>query len=280
MKHFSTIICAGVIALSAQAAFAEDPNMNTVVATVDGKEILLGEMIISRAQLPQQYLQLPDDVLWEGVLDQLIQQQLLANALENVPARVELAMNNDRRGLLAAELIDSLSAELITEKAIQAAYDAQFADVEPVLEYSAAHILLASEEEAAAVKLRADSGEDFAELARQLSTGPSGPSGGDLGWFSEGMMVQEFQTAVEALEVGQVSDPVQTQFGWHIIKLNETRNRPNPTLEELRAEIAGKLQEELVTSKLAELTAAAEITRPEEGAFDPAVLKNLDLLEE
>lgn len=280
MKHFSTIICAGVIALSAQAAFAEDPNMNTVVATVDGKEILLGEMIISRAQLPQQYLQLPDDVLWEGVLDQLIQQQLLANALENVPARVELAMNNDRRGLLAAELIDALSAELITEEAIQAAYDAQFADVEPVLEYSAAHILLASEEEAAAAKLRADSGEDFAELARQLSTGPSGPSGGDLGWFSEGMMVQEFQTAVEALEVGQVSDPVQTQFGWHIIKLNETRNRPNPTLEELRAEIAGKLQEELVTSKLAELTAAAEITRPEEGAFDPAVLKNLDLLEE
>ena len=280
MKHFSTIICASVIALSAQAAFAEDPNMNTVVATVDGKEILLGEMIISRAQLPQQYLQLPDDVLWEGVLDQLIQQQLLANALENVPARVELAMNNDRRGLLAAELIDSLSAELITEEAIQAAYDAQFADVEPVLEYSAAHILLASEEEAAAAKLRADSGEDFAELARQLSTGPSGPSGGDLGWFSEGMMVQEFQTAVEALEVGQVSDPVQTQFGWHIIKLNETRNRPNPTLEELRAEIAGKLQEELVTSKLAELTAAAEITRTEEGAFDPAVLKNLDLLEE
>lgn len=280
MKHFSTIICAGVIALSAQAACAEDPNMNTVVATVDGKEILLGEMIISRAQLPQQYLQLPDDVLWEGVLDQLIQQQLLANALENVPARVELAMNNDRRGLLAAELIDALSAELITEEAIQAAYDAQFADVDPVLEYSAAHILLASEEEAAAAKLRADSGEDFAELARQLSTGPSGPSGGDLGWFSEGMMVQEFQTAVEALEVGQVSDPVQTQFGWHIIKLNETRNRPNPTLEELRAEIAGKLQEELVTSKLAELTAAAEITRPEEGAFDPAVLKNLDLLEE
>ncbi|WIV50750.1 peptidylprolyl isomerase [Marivivens sp. LCG002] len=280
MKHFSTIICAGVIALSAQAAFAEDPNMNTVVATVDGKEILLGEMIISRAQLPQQYLQLPDDVLWEGVLDQLIQQQLLANALEKVPARVELAMSNDRRGLLAAELIDALSAELITEEAIQAAYDAQFADVEPVLEYSAAHILLASEEEAAAAKLRADSGEDFAELARQLSTGPSGPSGGDLGWFSEGMMVQEFQTAVEALEAGQVSDPVQTQFGWHIIKLNETRNRPNPTLEEMRAEIAGKLQEELVTSKLAELTAAAEITRPEEGAFDPALLKNLDLLEE
>lgn len=280
MKHFSTIICAGVIALSAQAAFAEDPNMNTVVATVDGKEILLGEMIISRAQLPQQYLQLPDDVLWEGVLDQLIQQQLLANALEKVPARVELAMSNDRRGLLAAELIDALSAELITEEAIQAAYDAQFADVEPVLEYSAAHILLASEEEAAAAKLRADSGEDFAELARQLSTGPSGPSGGDLGWFSEGMMVQEFQTAVETLEAGQVSDPVQTQFGWHIIKLNETRNRPNPTLEEMRAEIAGKLQEELVTSKLAELNAAAEITRPEEGAFDPALLKNLDLLEE
>lgn len=280
MKHFSTIICAGVIALSAQAAFAEDPNMNTVVATVDGKEILLGEMIISRAQLPQQYLQLPDDVLWEGVLDQLIQQQLLANAVEKVPSRVELAMNNDRRGLLAAELIDALSAELITDEAVQAAYDAQFADVEPVLEYSAAHILLASEEEAAAAKLRADSGEDFAELARQLSTGPSGPSGGDLGWFSQGMMVQEFQTAVEAMEPGQVSDPVQTQFGWHIIKLNETRNRPNPTLDEMRAELAGKLQEELVTSKIAELTAAAEISRPEEGAFDPAVLKNLDLLEE
>ncbi len=280
MKKFSTIICAGVMAISAQAAFAEDPNMNTVVATVDGKEILLGEMIISRAQLPQQYLQLPDEVLWEGVLDQLIQQQLLANAVEKVPARVELAISNDRRGLLAAELIDALSAELITDEAIQAAYDEQFANVEPVLEYSAAHILLASEEEAAAAKLRADSGEDFAELARQLSTGPSGPSGGDLGWFSQGMMVQEFQTAVENMEPGQVSDPVQTQFGWHIIKLNETRNRPNPSIEEMRDELAGKLQEELVTNKIAELTAAADISRPEEGAFDPAVLKNLDLLEE
>ncbi len=280
MKKFSTIICAGAMAISAQAAFAEDPNMNTVVATVDGKEILLGEMIISRAQLPQQYLQLPDEVLWEGVLDQLIQQQLLANAIEKVPARVELAISNDRRGLLAAELIDALSAELITDESIQAAYDEQFANVEPVLEYSAAHILLASEEEAAAAKLRADSGEDFAELARQLSTGPSGPSGGDLGWFSQGMMVQEFQTAVENMEPGQVSDPVQTQFGWHIIKLNETRNRPNPSIEEMRDELAGKLQEELVTNKIAELTAAADISRPEEGAFDPAVLKNLDLLEE
>jgi peptidyl-prolyl cis-trans isomerase C len=280
MKKFSTIICAGLVSVAAQMAIAEEPNMNTVVATVDGKEILLGEMIISRAQLPQQYLQLPDEVLWEGVLDQLIQQQLLANAIEKIPARVELAISNDRRGLLAAELIDALSAELITDEAIQAAYDARFAGVEPALEYSAAHILLASEEEAAAAKLRADSGEDFAELARQLSTGPSGPSGGELGWFSAGMMVEEFQTAVEALEPGQVSDPVQTQFGWHIIKLNETRERPNPTLDELRDELLAQIQEELISNKISELTAAATIERPEEGAFDPAVLKNLDLLEE
>lgn len=280
MKKIATFLSASVIAATGQLASAEDLDMNTVVATVDGKEILLGEMIISRAQLPQQYLQLPDEVLWDGVLDQLIQQQLLANAIETVPARVELAMNNDRRALIAAEVIDSLSAEALTEDAIQAAYDARFADVEAVTEYSAAHILLASEEEAGGAKLRADAGEDFAELARQLSTGPSGPSGGDLGWFSKGMMVEEFQTAVEALEPGAVSDPIQTQFGWHIIKLNETRAKPNPSLDEVRDEIADEIQQQAIAAKIEELTAAASVIAPEAGAFDPALLKNLDLLNE
>jgi len=148
------------------------------------------------------------------------------------------------------------------------------------VEYNAAHILVETEEEALAVIETLDGGADFAETARESSTGPSGPSGGDLGWFGAGMMVGEFETAVKDMEPGDISAPVQTQFGWHVIKLNEVRDQPRPTLEQLRPELENQLLQETVTGKLAELTEAAEITRPAAGDFDPEIINNLDLLED
>lgn len=272
-KFLATAALSLVISTAAQAQSASD-----VVATVNGTDITLGEMIITRAQLPQQYQSLPNDVLFTGILDQLIQQQLLADQLEVEPARVAIALTNEARSLRAGEVITAITDGAVTDETLQAAYDERFAGAEPATEYNAAHILVETEEEAVAVKARVDGGADFAETAREVSTGPSGPNGGDLGWFGAGMMVAPFEEAVLALEVGEVSGPVETQFGWHIVKLNETRAQALPTLDDVREELTGQLQSTAIESRLTELQDAAEITMPDEGAFDPEVLINLDLL--
>jgi peptidyl-prolyl cis-trans isomerase C len=237
-------------------------------------------MVAARLVLPDQYQQLPDDVLFTGLLNQLIQQQLLADQVTGVPTKVRFAMENEERSLMASAMIDQVVNDAVTDEALQAAYDAQYANVEPGTEYNASHILVATEEEALAAKARIDAGEDFAAVAAELSSDNSAANGGNLGWFSAGMMVEPFETAVMALEPGQVSDPVQTQFGWHLITLLETRPTAIPTLDEVRGDLTAAVQQSAVETLLADLEAAADITRPEEGAFDPALMSNFDLLKD
>jgi peptidyl-prolyl cis-trans isomerase C len=277
IKHATFFGATALIASLSTAVIAQDAD--TVVATVGETDITLGQMIITRAQLPQQYAQLPDEVLFQGVLDQLIQQQLLADAMGKAPARVEYALQNERRTLLAGELINKISSEAVTDAAIQAAYDARFADATPATEYNASHLLVETEEEAIAAKARVEAGEEFADVARDVSTGPTGPNGGNLGWFGEGQMVPAFEAAVVSMEVDGLSDPVQTQFGWHVITLNESRDSSLPSLDSVRQELAGEIQEAAVQELLAELEEANPVERPDADAFDPALISNLDLIE-
>jgi peptidyl-prolyl cis-trans isomerase C len=265
-------------------SLAQDaPTRDTVVATVNGTEITLGEMIQTAAQLPPEYQQLPPDVLFQGVMDQLIQQQLLADTVTEVPERVEITLQNLRRQLIAGEVVNQIATGAVTDDAVTAAYDTASASAAPSTEYNASHILVATEEEALAAIARIEGGEDFAALAQELSldTG-SGASGGELGWFGLGMMVPEFEQAVVALADGgangAISPPVQSQFGWHVVRLNETRPKTPATLDEMRPEIEDQLRGEAIQARLDELTAAATIVRPEAGAFDPAIITNLDLL--
>jgi len=264
------------------ASMASAQQASDVVATVNGTEITLGEMIITRSQLPQQYQQLPPETLFQGILDQLVQQQVLADTLEDTPARVELALQNQRRSLLAGEAINAMMGEEVSEEELQAAYDEAFADAEATQEFNASHILVETEEEAQAVMERLGAGEDFAEIAKEVSTDPgSGAQGGSLGWFAEGMMVEPFQNAVAELEKGETTEtPVETQFGFHIIRLDDTRSQEPPALEEVRDDLASQIQQSKIEERLVELESEADVTRPEEGAFDPTVLTNLDLLEE
>ena len=149
----------------------------------------------------------------------------------------------------------------------------------PQEEYNASHILVETEEEAVAVKAEIDAGADFAATAREKSTGPSGPNGGQLGWFGAGAMVPSFEAAVIALEVGEVSNPVQTQFGWHIIILNETRTPDAPTLEEVRDELLQNVRDTAVEEYVASLTAEAQIDQSGAADVDPSVLSDLTLVE-
>lgn len=276
-----TILSAAAVALFATfPAMAQDaPDADSVVATVNGTDITLGQMIMARATLPQQYQTLPDEILFSGILDQLIQQTVLAQSIgEETPRHVEIALQNERRALLAAAVVDDILTDAVTDEALQKAYEEAFANAEPTREWNASHILVDSEEEALALIERLEAGEEFEALAREASGDSSGPNGGELGWFESGMMVPTFEEAVVALEAGAVSAPVQTQFGWHVVKLNDTRLRDVPPLEEVVNQIRPEVERNAVQARLDELTNAATIDRPDTG-IDPALIKNLDLLE-
>lgn len=278
-KLLASVAIAALTTLPLTAQEAET-TADTVLATVNGSDITVGHLIAMRALLPEQYQQLPPQVLFDGMLEQLVQQQVLADvAREDISTRTALGLENEERAFLAAGLIDEIATAEISEDALQEEYDAQFADVEPVQELNASHILVETEEEAVALIEELAEGADFAELAAERSIGPSGPNGGQLGWFTSGMMVPEFEEAAFALEPGEVSAPVQTQFGWHVLVLNDSRSQPLPTLDEVRAELTDGLRRARVDTEIEELMGAADISRPELD-INPEVIANIDLLAE
>ncbi len=256
------------------------PDAGTVLATVNGDEITLGHVVATVAALPQQYQQIEDDVLYDFVLEQLIQQQLLGQQQEELTQQNALTLDNETRSLLAVQTVNALTNDVVTDEAVQAAYDAQFAEFEGEDEFDASHILVESEDEAKALKAQLDDGADFAEIAREHSTGPSGPNGGALGWFGKGQMVPEFENAVLGLEKGQISDPVQTQFGWHLVILNDKRKSEAPALEAVRDELAQTIQQEAIQARIDELTQQAQIERTALEGVGPEVIRQLDLIQE
>lgn len=278
MKHL--LIGAAALALTVPA-FADGHDAvtsETVLATVNGTDITLGHLIALRGRLPEQYQQLSDDVLYQGMIDQIIQQQILADAATRTKA-LELGIENESRAYVASQELARLSGAPIAGDVLQARYDAEFGDAEAAPEYNASHILVETEEEALTLVAELDGGADFAELAREKSTGPSGPGGGQLGWFGPGMMVPSFEEAVAGMEPGAVSAPVETQFGWHVIKLNETRLQDVPALDQVRGELEQVIRDEALQETLAALTAAADVTRTEV-EIDPSVIRDEDLLSE
>ena len=153
------------------------------------------------------------------------------------------------------------------EKAIQAMYDSEYAD-KTSTEYKARHILVKEEDQAKSLIKQLDEGADFAELAKQHSTGPTGKNGGDLGWFDGDQMVKPFSDAVKAMEKGQYSKtPVKTQFGWHVILFEDSRETPPPSLETVKAEITSKLQQKALAEYMQGLRENSKLQFNEKAGF-------------
>lgn len=276
----TALVVSAALVLPATAQETTTPDPTTVVATVGGTEITLGHMMVAWASLPDQYKALPDEVLFQGILDQLVDQTALQQAFTgDIPHRIELQLENERRSLTAGQSIEEFMALPLDEADVQAAYEADYGGAEETPEFNASHILVETEEEALAVVAELEAGADFAAVAQEKSTGPSGPNGGQLGWFGAGAMVPEFETAVMELEVGAVSGPVQTQFGWHVVKLNEKRVQDAPALEDVREELELQLRQVRLQSLIEETTAAAQVDRSAAEGVDPSVIKQIDVLE-
>ena len=183
--------------------------------------------------------------------------QDLATELAKQP-RLAAQIELQKQGALAqAVAADFISKVEVTDAEIQKEYEEQV-KLAPPLQFKARHILVGTQGEAVDLISQLDGGANFEELAKEKSTGPSGPNGGDLGWFSPDQMVAPFSNAVAALEDGSYTkEPVQTQFGWHVILREESRANTPPTLESARDRITQQIQQKKFQLHLATLREAA-----------------------
>lgn len=279
MVKFTKFCAASALALLLAAPVAAEVKGDTVVATVNGENITLAQMIAVREGLQAPFAQMPDQELYDAILDQMIRQVALSQVGEGEKSpRDEAALILDRRAYLAGAALEHAAQGEVSDEELRAAYEKDFAQAEPTTEYNAAHILVETEDEARAIRAEIDGGKDFGELAKEKSTGPSGPNAGDLGWFTLDMMVEPFSNAVGKMKAGDVSDPVKTQFGWHVIKLNETRNAEAPSFDDVRDQLAEKIRGEKMQARMDEVMAGARVERSTE-VIDPAMLKQSDLLD-
>ena len=270
----AALISAAFFAMS--PLHAEDVTAQTVVATINGTQITVGHLIAARQSLPPQYQSLTDEQLYDGILNQIVQQEILKQSAGEIGEALKYQIENEERVVIAGSMLETIAKEAVNDASLKAAYDAKFAEFEPGREYHAAHILVETEDEAKALIADLDAGADFADLAREKSTGPSGPNGGDLGWFGLGMMVPEFEQVVVGMEEGTVSAPVKTQFGWHVIKLMETRLSEVPPLTDVQDELAAEIQDKAIQDKIASLESDGSVERVD--GIDPSVLRMDDLL--
>ena len=275
----SALFCAGFLAVTPATA-QDTPDPAQVLATVDGTQITLGHVIALRADLPPQYDQFPDELLFRGIVDQLIQHTLLMNSLDGeMSLKTEIEIENETRAILAGQVMNRIVGQDPDEDTVRALYEATYPPNSDEMEYRAAHILVETEESAQEIIAELEAGAEFAALAREKSTGPSGSVGGDLGWFGEGDMVAEFFEAVAGLAPEEVSEPVETSFGWHVIKLSDTRQKERPEFEAVRAELSEQARQSALEAHIAELQAEADISREPADGLDPSVIQNIDLLE-
>jgi len=210
---------------------------------------------------------MPDGVLFDGLIEQMIDEMLLARAaraagLERRPAIVLSLLNQQRTTLADAYLRQAVAAR-VTQEAVEARYRERYLDAEPTPEVRAGHILVETEETAIELKAQLDAGADFALLAAEHGTDGTVTQGGDLGWFAHSDMVPEFADAAFAMEPGTISAPVRTAFGWHLIRLDERRDREPPAIDEVREELMGELIQQAQVAVVAELRMQSAIVMPE-----------------
>ncbi|OED42375.1 hypothetical protein AB833_06940 [Chromatiales bacterium (ex Bugula neritina AB1)] len=214
----------------ASGAVLADENAAEILVTVNGEQITA----VDRDSQAQQFIARGQQATDEQILEELVslelmRQEALKLGLDKTP-EMAAEMKIMQARVLANALLSQHTAGIdVTDESLRVEYDKQIAMAD-VKEYQASHILLEDEARAEEIIVELNDGTDFAEAAKKYSTGPSGPQGGDLGWFDSAAMVPEFSQAVALLETGKhTMAPVKTDFGWHIIKLNDSRSKePQP----------------------------------------------------
>jgi peptidyl-prolyl cis-trans isomerase C len=271
-RHASAL--AGCLALALTLAFAgplraaDDP----VLAKVNGSEIKKSDVAMAEEELGSSLAQMDPATKEENVLSFLIDMKIVAKAAEDKKLgdseefKKRLAFARNR--LLMDSLLANEGKTATTPDAMKKVYEEASKQITGEQEVHARHILVETEDEAKAVKAELDKGADFAELAKKKSKDPGSADGGDLGFFTKEQMVPEFSAVAFALEPGKISDPVKSQFGWHIIKVEEKRSRKAPDFEQVKAQIENYVTRKAQADYVSKLRAEAKVERMDQPAAD------------
>src|SRR5450631_2804251 len=266
--------CLAMVLLGGLTVRAEDAN--PVLAKVNGSEIRQSDLALAEEELGPSLAQMDPATKKENVLSFLIDMKIVAKAAEdkkvenNEDFKKRLAFTRNR--LLMDSLLASEGKAATTDDAMKKVYEDASKQITGEQEVHARHILVETEDEAKAVAEELKKGADFAELAKKKSKDPGASDGGDLGFFTKDQMVPEFSTVAFALEPGKISDPVKSQFGWHIIKVEEKRNRKAPEFEQVKAQIETYVTRKAQADYVAKLRETAKVERtdkPDEAAAKP-----------
>lgn len=261
-KRPLAVLCsAALLATASLTAIAQEATSpDDVIATVNGAEITRAELDNVASQLGARGQQIDQARLTDELINmELMHQEAVKRELNKDP-EVQSQLQLLEKRVLANAAVGALNDEItVSEEDIKKEYDTQTSQMD-LKEFKASHILLEDEAAAVAVIEELQGGADFAETAKSKSTGPSGPNGGDLGWFNGRSMVPEFSEAVAGMEKGDVSEsPVKTQFGYHVIYLEDIRESEPPAMEQVRGEIEGMLKQKALAEKVDSLREAATI---------------------
>lgn len=268
MQLFSARFLAGAVSLAMIVGFATSNRglaaPEDVLASIDGQPITEAELDLAVNDLEQQLVNVPAERRRAAALSFLVEIRLLAveaekTGLHETPA-FQRRMRMLRQRTLHAGFLEQEVAAKVTEEEVRGRYDLEVANTPPVNEIKARHILLKTRDEAMAVIGELDGGAEFVALAKRKSTGPSGPNGGDLGYFGPGQMVPPFEDVAFKLQVGSFSkEPVETQFGWHVILVEDRRTRQPPAYEEVREQMRGVLFREIYARMVGDLRSKARV---------------------
>ena len=245
-----------------------------IVANVNNEDISLETMIHAMNELPPEIQSQPFMSYYEDLLERVIDIKLFAQEgkkmkLDEEPS-VRAAIEFVIEKVLMQAFLSKYVQENIKDEYLKASYNNFIADETSREEIKASHILMDTESEAIDVINMLNNGDDFAELAKNKSTGPSGPSGGDLGWFKRGQMVPPFEKAAFSLNKNEITQlPVQTQFGWHVIKIFDKRIPEAPSYESIKNKLIQDLERKIVSKKIQDLRNDALIEKLSSSELEP-----------
>ena len=268
-------LACGFLSLAALPVSAQQTQPDKIVAKVDGAPITEADIALALTDLGESIAQIPEAQRREYAITYLADLKLGAKAAQkakldgNDEFKRRLAYQSDR--ILFDDFLSSEAKKSVTEDAMKALYAETVKNLKPEQEVRARHILVETEDQAKDVVKRLKAGEDFAKLAGELSKDPgSGKEGGDLGYFTKERMVPEFSAAAFAMEPGQISDPVKSQFGFHVIKVEDKRDKQVPKFEEVKDQIEQFMYRKSQQDVIMALRAAAKIERLDAPPAAPA----------
>jgi peptidyl-prolyl cis-trans isomerase C len=263
------LLAAAVVAAISAGGFlrfaaAEEKPGDTVVATVNGQPITESDLHFAENELGGEIANLPPEVKRRALAEYLIDNELFAKAAEeakiSATPEYEQQMRYLKRRVLRELYFDKTLKGKIGEDEARKIYTEKIAQLKPEEEIEARHILVDSEEKAKELHAKIVAGADFAQLAKENSTDTgSKDQGGVLGYFGHGQMVPEFEAAAFKLEKGQVSEPVHTNFGWHIIKVDDRRKKEPPSFAAVKDTILNSLVVRQAQDTATELRSKAQV---------------------